>query len=114
LVEPARLPLPLCDLILWLTVAAMLVKPQFVLEFCFFCGISGDFDGGVEADLWEPFPSSPTVYFFLAHCGIVACVLYLWWSKTMGPLPGCVRRVMLALNGDAVGLGLFNWGWETN
>ena len=39
--EPARLPLPLCDLILWLTVAAMLVKPQFVLEFCFFAGLAG-------------------------------------------------------------------------
>ncbi len=111
---PAGLPLQLCDLILWLTVAAMLFKPQFAFEFCFFAGLAGTSMAVLTPDLWDPFPSYPTVYFFLAHCGIVACILYLWWSKAMRPLPGCVWRVMLALNGYALGLGLFNWVFATN
>jgi len=111
---PAGLPLQLCDLILWLTVAAMLVKPQFAFEFCFFAGLAGTSMAVLTPDLWDPFPSYPTVYFFLAHCGIVACILYLWWSKAMRPLPGCVWRVMLALNAYAVSLGLFNWAFRTN
>ena len=32
----------------------------------------------------------------------------------MRPLPGCVWRVMLALTGYALGLGLFNWVFATN
>ena len=87
---PAGLPLQLCDLILWLTVAAMLAKPQFAFEFCVFAGLAGTSMAVLTPDLWEPFPSHPTVYFFLAHCGIVDCILYLWWSGTMRPLAGCV------------------------
>ena len=108
------LPLQLCDLTLWLTVVAMIWRVQFAFEFAFFTGTIGPTMAVLTPDLWEPFPSYPTVYFFLAHCGIVICVLYLWLSKTMRPLPGCLWRVMLALNGYAVGIGLFNWIFNTN
>lgn len=111
---PAGLPLQLCDLILWLTVTALLLRPQFAFEFAFFAGLAGTSMALITPDLWEPFPSYPTVYFFLAHGGIVGCILYLWWSGTMRPLPGCVWRVMLALNGYAIALGLFNWAYGTN
>ena len=112
--EPARLPLPLCDLILWLTVAAMLVKPQFVLEFCFFAGLAGTSMAVLRRTYGSRFRVLRRCISFWRTAGssLVFCIFR--WSKTMGPLPGCVRRVMLALNGDAVGLGLFNWGWETN
>ena len=111
---PGNMPFQLCDLILWLTVVAMLFKPQFAFEFAFFAGMVGTSMAVLTPDLWEPFPTYPTVYFFLAHCGIVICVLYLWLSKTMRPLPGCVLRVMLALNAYAVAIGLFNWIFKTN
>jgi hypothetical integral membrane protein (TIGR02206 family) len=111
---PGNLPLQLCDLILWMIVVAMIWRVQFAFEFSFFAGTIGPTMAVLTPDLWEPFPSYPTVYFFLAHCGIVICVLYLWWSKTMRPLPGCLWRVMLALNGYAAAMGLFNWIFQTN
>ncbi len=111
---PGNIPLQLCDLILWLTVIAMIFKVQFAFEFAFFAGLVGTTMAVLTPDLWEPFPTYPTVYFFLAHCGILICVLYLWMSKTMRPLPGCILRVMLALNAYALLLGLFNWIFKTN
>lgn len=111
---PGNMPFQLCDLILWLTVAAMLARPQFAFEFAFFAGTIGTSMAILTPDLWEPFPSYPTVYFFLAHCGIVICALYLWLSGQMRPKPGCVWRVMLALNAYAIALGLFNWIFKTN
>ena len=111
---PGNMPFQLCDLILWLTVVAMLFRLQFAFEFSFFAGLIGTSMAVLTPDLWEPFPSYPTVYFFLAHCGIVICVLYLWASRTMQPLPGCIVRVMLALNGYAIAVGLFNWIFQTN
>jgi hypothetical integral membrane protein (TIGR02206 family) len=111
---PGNMPFQLCDLILWLTVIAMLFRLQFAFEFSFFAGLIGTSMAVLTPDLWEPFPSYPTVYFFLAHCGIVICVLYLWASGTMRPLPGCIVRVMLALNGYAIAVGLFNWIFQTN
>jgi len=111
---PGNLPLQLCDLILWLTVAACLTRAQFAFEFSFFAGLAGTTMAVLTPDLWEPFPSYPTVYFFLAHCGILICVLYLWWSGLMRPLPGCIWRVMLSLNCYAAVIGLFNWIFKTN
>lgn len=111
---PGNLPLQLCDLILWMIVIAMIWRVQFAYEFAFFVGTIGPTMAVLTPDLWEPFPSYPTVYFFLAHCGIVICVLYLWWSKTMRPQPGCLKRVMLALNGYALAIAAFNWIFKTN
>jgi hypothetical integral membrane protein (TIGR02206 family) len=92
----------------------MLFRIQFAFEFAFFAGSVGATMAVLTPDLWEPFPTYPTVYFFLAHCGIVICVLYLWLSKTMRPLPGCLFRVMAALNAYALALGVFNWSFKTN
>ncbi len=111
---PGNMPFQLCDLILWLTVAAMVLRLQFAFELSFFAGLVGTSMAVLTPDLWEPFPSYPTVYFFLAHCGIVICVLYLWLSRTMRPLPGCIVRVMLAFNVYALAAGIFNWIFHTN
>jgi hypothetical integral membrane protein (TIGR02206 family) len=111
---PAGLPLQLCDLILWLTVLAALTLRQMPFEFAFFAGILGTGMAVITPDLWEPFPSYPTVYFFLVHCGIVATLLFLWWSGQAKPEPGCVRRSMLILNAYVATLGLFNWIFGTN
>lgn len=111
---PGTLPLQLCDVILWATVIAMLWKVQWAFEFSFLAGLVGTSMAILTPDLWEPFPSYPTVYFFLAHGGIVMCVLYLWWSGEMRLRAGCVWRVLGALNVYAVAVGLFNWVFGTN
>ena len=111
---PAGLPLQLCDLIVWLTVAAAIFLWQAPFEFAFFAGLAGTSMAVITPDLWDPFPSYPTTYFFLAHGGIVALLLYLWWSGQARPKPGCVWRVMLMLNAYALAIGLFNWVFKTN
>lgn len=111
---PGNIPLQLCDLILWLTVIAMIFRAQFAFELAFFAGLIGASMAVLTPDLWEPFPTYPTVYFFLAHCGIVICILYMLFSKTMRPLPGCLWRAMIALNIYTAVIGLFNWIFKTN
>ena len=111
---PAGLPLQLCDLIVWLTVIAAFTLWQAPFEFAFFTGLVGTSMAVITPDLWDPFPSYPTIYFFLAHGGIVALLLYLWWSGQAKPKAGCVWRVMLMLNAYAVTIGLFNWLFKTN
>lgn len=111
---PGTLPLQLCDLILWMTVLAMLLRLQWAFDFAFLAGLVGTSMAILTPDLWEPFPSYPTVYFFLAHGGIVLCVLYLWWSGQMRPRTGCVWRVLATLNAYALAIGLFNWKFGTN
>jgi len=111
---PTGLPLQLCDLIIWLTVMAAFTLWQGPFEFAFFTGLVGTTMAVITPDLWDPFPSYPTIYFFLAHGGIVALLLYLWWSGQAKPQPGCVWRVMLMLNSYALTIGLFNWLFKTN
>jgi hypothetical integral membrane protein (TIGR02206 family) len=111
---PAGLPLQLCDLIVWLTVIAAFTLWQAPFEFAFFTGLVGTSMAVITPDLWGPFPSYPTIYFFLAHGGIVALLLYLWWIGQARPKPGCVWRVMLMLNGYALAIGVFNWLFKTN
>lgn len=111
---PHALPLNLCDLTLWLTVAALLSLNQWVFELAYFAGIGGSGMALLTPDLWAPFPSYPTVYFFLAHGVLVAAILMLVWSKLAVPKPGCLRRALLLLNVYAVVIGVFNFVFGTN
>ena len=111
---PEGLPLQLCDLIVWLTAVACFTLNQWVFEFAFFAGLVGTGMAVITPDLQSPWPSYDTIYFFLIHGGIVVALLYLWWSGLARPEAGCLKRVMILLNGYAVVVGLFNWVFKTN
>ncbi len=74
-----NLPLQLCDVAVWLTVAACFSDVHLLLEFAYFPGLTGAVVALLTPDLFAPWPSYPSVYFFLAHGGIViaiAAVIY--------------------------------------
>lgn len=111
---PDHLPLNLCDLTVWLTVAALLTLNSPCYELAYFIGVGGSSMALLTPDLWEDFPSYPTIYFFVAHGGLVAGVLYLTWARLSRPLPGCVWRVLGWLNAYACVIGVFNLVFKAN
>ncbi|MGC4050465.1 MAG: TIGR02206 family membrane protein [Paludibaculum sp.] len=111
---PEGLPLQLCDLSLWLTVITLLALRPWTFEPGFFVGIAGASMAVVTPELWAPAWSYPTAYFFVAHGGIIAAMLFLVWSGQARPRPRAMWRGLLVLNGWAAFVGTFNAIFHTN
>jgi len=111
---PDALPLELCDLTLWLTVvAAVTLKPD-VFEVAYFCGLGGSSMALITPDLWAPFPSYPTIYFFLSHGLVVTTLLMLAGGRLVRLRPGAVWRAFAVLNAFAALVGIFDAVFKTN
>ena len=111
---PSHLPLDLCDVTLFLTIAALLTLSPAVFDLAYYWALAGTSMALLTPDLWEHFPSLSTVQFFVAHGLVVAGVLYLAWSGLARPRPGSVVRALLALNLFAAFDAGFDWIFETN
>lgn len=111
---PEGLPLELCDLTLWLTVAATVTLQPAVFEFAWLAGLGGALMAILTPDLWAPPLSYPTFYFFLAHGGVIASLLFLVWSGLARPRPGCVWRTFCLANIYVGLIGVFNAVFHTN
>lgn len=111
---PQNLPLQLCDVAVWLTVAACLTRSPLVVEFAYFVGIAGAGMALLTPDLWSPWPSYPAIYFFIAHGGIVIAAAVLVFARVAPLRPQAVWRSFALLLLYAGLLGLFNTIFHTN
>jgi hypothetical integral membrane protein (TIGR02206 family) len=113
---PAGLPLQLCDVAVWVAALAALWRTRraALFDVVWYWGIAGAGMAVLTPDLWAPFPSYPSLYFFAAHGGVVAIVLFLVWSKQAAPRPGSWWKAFLAVNGYAGAVGAFNATFRTN
>jgi hypothetical integral membrane protein (TIGR02206 family) len=111
---PEGLPLHLCDLTLWLAVIAALTGRQTPFELNYYFGLAGSSMALVTPDIWEQFPSYPTVYFFLAHGGVIVTPLYVIWAKLARPRRRSFWLAFGCLNAYAVMVGAFNMAFHTN
>jgi hypothetical integral membrane protein (TIGR02206 family) len=111
---PHGLPLELCDVVLWLTVYALVTPRAWALEAIYYLGLAGSGMAVLTPDVGAPFPSYPGVKFFLAHGGVVAAILFLVWTGALRPRRGSWWRVLLGVNAYAALVGLFNARFGTN
>lgn len=111
---PEALPLQLCDLTLWCTVAACFTLRRWPFEILYFTGLSATLLTVMTPELWAPPLSYPTLYFFTAHGGVVAAALALALSGLARPEPYSWLRALLSVNLWALLVGLFNLKFGTN
>ncbi len=109
-----NLPLQLCDVSLWATIAACLIMQPLLVEFAYFAGIAGAGMALLTPDLWSPWPSYPAVYFFVAHGGIVIANIVLIYGAIGSLRRGAVWRAFGVLVAFAIGVGAFNALFKTN
>jgi len=110
----SNLPLQLCDVSLWATVAACLSLRPLIVEFAYFAGIAGAGMALITPDLWSPWPSYPAVYFFVTHGGIVIANIVMVYGRIAVLRQRALWRAFGVLLGFATGVGVFNVIFKTN
>jgi hypothetical integral membrane protein (TIGR02206 family) len=111
---PHGLPLDLCDVVLWLTVWALVALRPAILEVVYYLGLAGSGMALLTPDPGAALASYEGAKFFLAHGGVVAAILFLVLAGALRPRPGSWWRVFLWVNAYAALVAVFDWQFGTN
>jgi hypothetical integral membrane protein (TIGR02206 family) len=65
-------------------------------------------------ELWAPLFSYPSIYFFVAHGGLIVTMLLLLWSRMARLRTHAVWRVLGICNAYGLVIGIFNAVFHTN
>lgn len=108
------LPLHFCGMSIYLTAAALLSRSQWIYELAYFWGLAGALPAILLPALLEPFPSGLFFYFFLAHGGILAGVVFATFGLGLRPRWRGVWISFLITLGFALLVGALNFILESN
>jgi len=111
---PNDLPLELCDVAQWVTVAAALTLNPVAFEIAYYAGIAGSGMAVLTPDLWLPLASYGSISFFLSHGITIATVLTLLWGRMAAPRTGSWWKTLAILNLYAAAIGIFDAVFKTN
>jgi hypothetical integral membrane protein (TIGR02206 family) len=106
--------LQLCDIGLWLTILTLLTLKPWSYEIAYFTVLAGGGMAVLTPDLYAPAWSYPTWYFFLAHGGTIAGILFLTWGGVSRLRAGCIWRAWGVLSLYAAAVGVVNAFFKTN
>lgn len=107
-VHLTNLPFQLCDLAVWLTVAACLTAIPVIVEIAYFVGVAGPGMALLTPDLWTPWSSYPAIYFFIAHGAVLVACIVLTFGKVVEMRRGAVWRAFGAVAVFAAVIGAFD------
>jgi hypothetical integral membrane protein (TIGR02206 family) len=107
------LPLQLCDVVAFVSAAALWSRHPLLVELTYFWGLAGTANGLISPDVPDHFPSYLFLQYFIAHGAIVAAALLLVAGLRISPRRGAVARVLgltLALAALDAGVNLVTGG----
>jgi hypothetical integral membrane protein (TIGR02206 family) len=87
------LPLQLCDVVAFVSAAALWTRRPLLVELTYFWGLAGTANGLISPDVPTHFPSYLFLQYFIAHGTIVAAALLLVVGLRITPRQGAVPRV---------------------
>jgi hypothetical integral membrane protein (TIGR02206 family) len=111
---PHGLPLDLCDVLIWLTVWALVRPAPWARDAVWYLGVGGSGMAMLTPDPGAALPSYPAVEFFVSHGAVVTAALFLVWSGAHRPRPGSWWRVLLWTNAYGAAVAAFNAAFGTN
>jgi hypothetical integral membrane protein (TIGR02206 family) len=88
------LPLQLCDVVAFVSAAALWFRHPLLVELTYFWGVAGTANGLISPDLSDHFPGYLFLQYFVAHGAIVAAALLLVVGLRIAPRQGAVARVL--------------------
>jgi hypothetical integral membrane protein (TIGR02206 family) len=89
------LPLQLCDVVAFVSAAALWFRRPLLVELTYFWGLAGTANALISPDVQDHFPGYVFFQYFIAHGAIVAAALYLVIGLRIPPRAGAAARVFL-------------------
>lgn len=113
--DPATsIPLELCSLTLFLSIAILLTDDRRLYPLVYFAGIGGALQAILTPNLGYPFPHFRFFHFFIVHIAIILTALYMTWVRGYRPTWKSIGWTMVFLNVSAILVGLVNWAVGSN
>ena len=105
----SSLPLHLCGIALYMTVATLVTRRQAIFEMACFWGLVGTTQAMLTPAVEVDFPAYSFWQFFICHCGIVVGVVFAIGALKLRPRRGSMWRVFAITTVCLILIGAFDF-----